>query len=180
MQAASSLTADHVFRTEFPAGAFGNAVRTAAQVAAGRAGVAAMKISLNGFDTHSNQQGMQARLLADLAAGLAALKSALTEIGRWNSTLIMSYAEFGRRPRENQSGGTDHGTASAHFVLGGRVRGGLYGLPPALNRLDGNGNPPFAVDFRDLYATVLEKWWGVRSAAALGGRFAPLGLLDVA
>ncbi len=180
VQAASSLTADHVFRTEFPAGAFGNAVRTAAQVAAGRAGVAAMKISLNGFDTHSNQQGMQARLLADLAAGLAALKSALTEIGRWNSTLIMSYAEFGRRPRENQSGGTDHGTASAHFVLGGRVRGGLYGLPPALNRLDGNGNPPFAVDFRDLYATVLEKWWGVRSAAALGGRFAPLGLLDVA
>lgn len=177
VQAASSLTADHVFRTEFPAGAFGNAIRTAAQVAAGRAGVAAMKISLNGFDTHSNQQGMQARLLSELAVGLVALKSALTEIGRWNSTLIMSYAEFGRRPRENQSGGTDHGTASAHFVLGGRVRGGLYGPAPALNRLDGNGNPPFAVDFRDLYATALEKWWGMNSSGALGGRFAPLDLL---
>lgn len=177
VQAASSLTADHVFRTEFPGGAFGNAVKTAAQVAAGRAGVAAMKISLAGFDTHSNQQGMQARLLAELAAGLVALKGALTEIGRWNSTLIMTYAEFGRRPRENQSGGTDHGTASAHFVLGGRVKGGLYGLPPALGRLDGNGNLPFAVDFRDLYATAMEKWWGVRSAGALGGRFAPLDFL---
>lgn len=177
VQAASSLTADHVFRTEFPGNAFGNAVKTAAQVAAGRAGVAAMKISLAGFDTHSNQQGMQARLLAELAAGLVALKGALTEIGRWNSTLIMTYAEFGRRPRENQSGGTDHGTASAHFVLGGRVKGGLYGLPPALSRLDGNGNLPFAVDFRDLYATAMEKWWGVRSAGALGGRFAPLDFL---
>lgn len=177
VQAASTLTADHAFRTEFPAGTFGNAVRTAAQLAAGRAGVAAIKISLGGFDTHSNQQGVHARLLAELAAGLMALKSALTEIGRWNSTLIMSYAEFGRRPRENQSGGTDHGTASAHFMLGGRVKGGLYGLPPALSRLDANGNPPFAVDFRDLYATALEKWWGVNPVAALGGRFAPLDLL---
>lgn len=80
-----------------------------------------------------------------------------------------------RRPRENLSNGTDHGTANALFVLGGRVRGGLYGLPPGLARFDGNGNPPFAVDFRDLYATVLERWWGVDAARALNGRFAPLG-----
>ena len=57
------------------------------------------------------------------------------------------------------------------------MKGGLYGAPPALNRLDGNGNLPFAVDFRDLYATALERWWGTGSAAALGGRFAPLDLL---
>jgi uncharacterized protein (DUF1501 family) len=75
------------------------------------------------------------------------------------------------------SGGTDHGTANAHFVAGGRVRGGLYGMPPALSRLDGNGNLPFAVDFRDLYATALERWWGVNANAALNGRFTAVSLL---
>ena len=80
---------------------------------------------------------------------------------------MMTYCEFGRRPKENQSGGTDHGTANAHFVLGGRVKGGLYGLPPALTRLDGNGNLPFAVDFRDLYATALERWWGLHQRSAV-------------
>ncbi len=85
--------------------------------------------------------------------------------------------EQGRRPKENQSGGTDHGTANAHFVLGGRVKGGTYGLPPALTRLDGNGNLPFAVDFRDLYATALERWWGINSSVALNGRFTPVDLL---
>ena len=177
VQAAAHLHADHVYTTQFPATPFGNAVRTASQVIAGKAGVAAVKVSLNGFDTHSNQPGTQARLLRDLADGLTALKAALVEIGRWDSTLVMTYAEFGRRPRENRSNGTDHGTASAHFLLGGRVKGGLYGPPPALNSLDGNGNLPFAVDFRDLYATVLDRWWRVDASRALNGRFAPLDVL---
>ncbi|MGH8650349.1 MAG: DUF1501 domain-containing protein, partial [Burkholderiales bacterium] len=103
--------------------------------------------------------------------------AALVELGRWDSTLVMTYSEFGRRPRENLSSGTDHGTASAHFLLGGRVKGGLYGMPPALSRLDGNGNLPFAVDFRDLYATVLERWWGADSTRALKARFAPLDVV---
>ena len=64
-------------------------------------------------------------------------------------------------PRENQSNGTDHGTVAPHFVMGGRVRGGLYGVPPVLARLDGNGNLPVGVDFRQLYATVLGPWWGL-------------------
>ncbi|MBL8515308.1 MAG: DUF1501 domain-containing protein, partial [Betaproteobacteria bacterium] len=71
----------------------------------------------------------------------------------------------------------DHGTASVHFVMGGRVQGGLYGEPPALDKLDGNGNLPFAVDFRSLYATVLDKWWGLDASRVLGGRHAPLELL---
>jgi uncharacterized protein (DUF1501 family) len=178
-RAASNLDGGHRFKTPFPRSLFGNAIRTAAQVAASRAGVAAVKVSLDGFDTHSNQPGRHARLLKEMAEGLAALRAALVEIGRWDNALVMTYAEFGRRPRENLSRGTDHGTANAHFVLGGRVRGGLYGPPPALSRLDGNGNLPFAVDFRDLYATVLEGWWGVDSARALNGRFAPVGLLRV-
>ena len=72
---------------------------------------------------------------------------------------------------------SDHGTANSHFVLGGRVKGGLFGLPPALSRLDGSGNMPFVVDFRQLYATVLERWWGVDSDRPLSGRFAPIDLL---
>jgi uncharacterized protein (DUF1501 family) len=177
VQAARGLNVQHAFRTAFPQTGFGNAVRTASQVVASHAGVAAIRLSLNGFDTHSGQQGTHARLLTNLADGLTALKSALLELNRWDSTLVMTYAEFGRRPRENLSGGTDHGTASAHFVLGGQVKGGLYGLPPELARLDGNGNLPFAVDFRDMYATVLERWWGVGSSSILGGKFATVDVL---
>jgi uncharacterized protein (DUF1501 family) len=176
-QAAAGLNADYAFRTDFPRSAFGNAVRTASQVIASRSGVAAIKLSLNGFDTHGNQQAVHARLLRDLAEGLVALKAALVELDLWDRTLIMTYAEFGRRPRENQSGGTDHGTSSCHFSLGGGVRGGLYGAPPALGRLDGNGNLPFAVDFRELYTAALERWWGVPSAPVLNGRFAPVEFL---
>ena len=150
-----------------------------AQVAASRAGVAARKASLGGFDTHSSQPNSHARQLNELAEGLGALRAALLEIGRWDGALVMTYAEYGRRPRENLSRGTDHGTASAHFVLGGRVRGGLYGLAPGLSRLDGNGNLPFAVGFRDLHATVLEDWWGVDSALALKRRFKPRAAADL-
>lgn len=178
--AASRINSAYVFKTAFPGGAFGDAVKTGCQVLAsgnGTGGVAALRLTLSGFDTHQNQPATHANLLKQLAEGLLALKSALSELGRWNDTLVMTYAEFGRRPKENQSNGTDHGTAAPHFVLGGRVRGGLYGEAPNLARLDGNGNPPFSVDFRSLYATALERWWGVASAKVLDGRYPPLDLL---
>ena len=177
IHAAAKLNTNYAFKTEFPRSAFGNQIRTAAQLAANKSGVAAIRVTLGGFDTHANQLGTQANLLKELAEGIAALKSALIELNRWNETLVMTYAEFGRRPKENQSGGTDHGTASAHFVTGGRVSGGIYGEPPALDRLDGNGNLPFAVDFRSMYATVLDKWWGLDATKVLSGRFAPLDVL---
>ena len=177
VQAAEGLRGDHVFRTEFPRTGFGAAVRTAAQVVSSRAGVAVVRLSLNGFDTHSNQAATHARLLQTLADGIVALRQALIELGRWNSTLVATYSEFGRRPKENMSGGTDHGTASVQFLTGARVRGGLYGTPPALDRLDGNGNLPFAVDFREVYATVLERWWGIDASGPLRGKFRALDAL---
>jgi len=177
LQAASHLKADYALSTEFPEGPFGNAIKTASQVIANRAGVAVVRVTLPGFDTHSGQAATQARLLGELAGGVTALRSALLELGRWNDTLVLSYAEFGRRPKENLSGGTDHGTSSVHFVLGGRVAGGLYGEQPALDRLSGDGNPAHAIDFRSVYATVLERWWGISSAGPLGGRFATLPIL---
>ncbi|MGQ5523944.1 DUF1501 domain-containing protein [Chitinimonas sp. PSY-7] len=84
-----------------------------------------------------------------------------------------SYAEFGRRPQENRSAGTDHGTANAHFVLGGQVHGGLYGKRPDFNDLDGD-NLRFGVDFRQLYASACHYCWQSDGVAALGGRFEPL------
>lgn len=165
------------FNTAFPQGAFGNAAGTAAQLAANPAGIAVVRLSLGSFDTHANQKGTHAALLHQLGDGLASLRTALVEIGRWDSTVIATYAEFGRRPRENESGGTDHGTASAHFVIGGKVKGGLYGAAPALDRLDGNGNLAHAVDFRAYYATFLERWWGMDAGAVLGGRHASLELV---
>ena len=174
--AASKLGDRMQFKTDFPRSPFGNAVRVAAQLAANPSGAAVIRLSLGGFDTHQNQPGVHARLLGDLAEGLAALKAALLEAGRWDSTLVMSYAEFGRRPQENSTNGTDHGTAAPHFIAGGPVKGGLYGQAPRLDDLEG-GNLRFAVDFRSLYAVALEKWWGLPAARALGGAFAGLDLL---
>jgi len=175
--ARSHLAGDHAFVTEFPANAFGNAVKAACQVVANPAGVAAVRLSLGGFDTHVNQAGTHARLLRELAQGLVALKSALVELGRWDEALVLTYSEFGRRPKENVSIGTDHGTTSVHFALGGRVAGGLFGAPPVLTALGGDGNAAYALDFRGVYATVLARWWGQDARAALGGAFAPVEFL---
>ena len=168
---ASRLRPGRGLATTFPQGAFGNATHVAAQLASNESGIAVVRVTLDGFDTHANQLPRQAALLRQLGEGLASLRNALVEIGRWDDTLVATYAEFGRRPRENQSGGTDHGTASVHFAMGGKVKGGLYGAAPELRRLDGSGNLPFAVDFRGYYATLLESWWEIPSAPVLGGKF---------
>jgi uncharacterized protein (DUF1501 family) len=177
VHAASKLNTNYQFKTTFPTSAFVGQVRTAAQLAASNAGIGVIRLTLGSFDTHANQLGTHANLLRDLADGIAALKSALQELNRWDSTLIMTYCEFGRRPKENQSNGTDHGTANVQFVVGGKVRGGMYGEAPQLARLDGNGNLPFAVDFRSAYSTVISKWWGLDASRVLNGRFAPLYFL---
>ncbi|MDY7574546.1 DUF1501 domain-containing protein [Actimicrobium sp. CCI2.3] len=167
-----------VLQTVFPKGAFGDVIKTAAQVIgnAEQTGkpVAVLRLTLGSFDTHQNQNGTQAGLLTQLAEGLVALKSALIELNRWDSTVISTYSEFGRRPRENQSGGTDHGTASAHFVLGGRVNGGLFGAAPQLNRLDGNGNLGHAIDFRTVYASLMRQCWSIDDSD-----MASAGVLDL-
>jgi len=180
-QAAQGLRGDawH-FATPFPAGAFGNGVKAAAQVVAsqkGQAGVPVITLTLGSFDTHQNQLVPHANLLRQLAEGMAALKSALTELGAWDRTLVMTFSEFGRRPRQNQSNGSDHGTVAPHFVAGGAVRGGLYGQPPDLTRLDSTQNALFSTDFRQLYATVAKDWWGVSPDAVTRGHFEPLRFL---
>ncbi|MBK1722965.1 DUF1501 domain-containing protein [Thiocystis violacea] len=176
---AEQLKGGRQFQTTFPDGAFGRSIHTASELIANRAslGLAVVHLTLTGFDTHIGQAPKHARLLQTLGAGLASLRAALKELNAWDDTLVLTYSEFGRRARENANAGTDHGTANPHFVLGGRVKGGLYGHPVDLADLDGNGNLKATLDFRSLYASALEGWWGMDSQAVLGGRFDTLALI---
>ncbi|BCZ77933.1 hypothetical protein PTKU64_16080 [Paraburkholderia terrae] len=137
----------------------------------------AIRLTLDGFDTHSNQPARHAALLQQLAEGCATLRAELTRRGRWRDTLIMTYSEFGRSARENIHRGTGHGGGAAHFVLGGQVRGGLYGRAPNLARLDTGGNLPVEIDFRQLYATALGPFLKLDANAILQDDVPPLPLL---
>ncbi len=177
--AALNLNPNAVLKTEFPAHGFGQQSKTAMQIVAASPGVAALRIGLGSFDTHQGQQGTQQALLKQLAEGIAAIKQACVELGRWQDTTIITYCEFGRRAKENQSAGTDHGTANTQFVIGGSVKGGIKGAAPSLTQLSSDGNLIYTTDYRALYASVLRDWWK-RSAAqtegVLGGNYAPLPL----
>jgi uncharacterized protein (DUF1501 family) len=181
VDAANGLRGEkYAFKTEFPNGGFGQSVQSAAQIVAGqrgKAGVPVIVLSLGSFDTHINQTGNHANLLKQLGEGLAALRLALQEVGAWDRTLVMTYSEFGRRARQNQSNGTDHGTAAAHFVMGGAVKGGLVGQSPDLSRLDNTQNLLYTTDFRQLQATVAKGWWGVNPELVVRGKFDQLQLL---
>ncbi len=108
VQAATHLDARHAFKTEFPQGGFGNAIRTACQIIANPSGIAIVRVTLSGFDTHGSQLPTQARLLGELANGIATLRAALTELDRWNDTLVLTYAEFGRLGRYLSSDDVHH------------------------------------------------------------------------
>jgi uncharacterized protein (DUF1501 family) len=89
----------------------------------------------------------------------------------------MTFSEFGRRVRENAGRGTDHGTAAPVFIVGGKVKGGLYGDDPILSNLDSNGDLKYGVDFRSVYGTVLDGWLGANSKDILGGTYERLPFL---
>ena len=116
-----------------------------------------LKISLGGFDTHENQPGRHTGLLKQLAKGAGTLQKELTKTDNWNNTVVVSYSEFGRRAAQNQSNGTDHGTAAAHFVFGGNISGGFHGQHPDLGQLK-DGDLQFTMDYRALYSSVLGDW----------------------
>lgn len=178
VRAGVELRSDVSLKTEFPRGAFGNAVRAGAQVAA-TGKVPVLRLTLSGFDTHQNQTNRHAQLLGDVAQGVVALRAALKETDLWDQTLVLTYSEFGRRARENGSGGTDHGTANVMFALGPNVRNGVHGDAPSLADLDRDGNLRHTVDFRSVYATLLEQWWQLDSRAVLGKKFATVPFLRV-
>lgn len=158
---------------EYPGNPLGNQLKRAAQILAGDLGVRVMYASQDGYDTHSNQLEQHAALLGDLSASLAAFDKDLRGLGLADRVAVCVFSEFGRRVDENASAGTDHGAASCLFIAGAKVRGGLYGEYPRLDKL-GEGDLIFNTDFRSVYATLLERWLGCPAANVLGGEFAPL------
>jgi len=119
------------------------------------------KVSLSGFDTHGSQYWIHKNLLKELDSGIGHLVRKLKQLGVWNDTIIMTYSEFGRRAKENGSEGTDHGMAAPHFVLGGGIKGGIYGEYPQLGKLESN-NLMFSMDYRSVYNFVLSEHFGLK------------------
>ncbi|MGH9826571.1 MAG: DUF1501 domain-containing protein, partial [Blastocatellia bacterium] len=146
--------------------------------------VSLLYVQTGGFDTHSSQiddtsnlTGQQATLLGNFSDAIDAFYQDLAQHNLADQVVVMQWSEFGRRPGENDSKGTDHGSASSIFVVGDAVHGGLYGQQPSLaaSDLDDAGNPMFQVDFRSVYATILNKWLGGDATQVLGSDFGNVG-----
>lgn len=133
-------------------------------------------VSTSGFDTHANQLGQHANLLRQVSEGLAGFQRQLKMDRTSDRVMTMVFSEFGRRVKENRSGGTDHGTAAPMFFMGENVKAGLHGAAPSLTDLD-SGDLKFTTDFRQAYADVLENWFEVESKAVLGRKFEPLKVI---
>lgn len=123
--------------------------------------------SLGGFDTHANQLAAHARLLGELSGALAAFHADLTRRKIADRVTVMTFSEFGRRPSENATGGTDHGTAAPLFVMSPGVTRNLVGAPPSLD-VEKNRDITHSTDFRQVYATLLRRRLGADPAKILG------------
>ncbi|MEM7227551.1 MAG: DUF1501 domain-containing protein [Planctomycetota bacterium] len=132
--------------------------------------------SIGGFDTHANQAGTHQRLLRQVGDSLKSFYEDIKAQGNSSRVLTMVFSEFGRRVAQNASGGTDHGTAAPMYLIGDMVRPGLLGSHPSLNDLD-QGDLKFTVDFRSIYATVLDDWLGASSRDVLGAQFRAANVL---
>ena len=162
------------------AGGLGDSLAAVARLVKGGLGSRVYAVSIGGFDTHSDQLDRQPALLAQIADSVAAFYDDLGQSGDADRVLTMTFSEFGRTIRENGAAGTDHAEASPMLLFGGGVGGGLYGdgPGPVLDELPDNASAlPMSVDFRTVYASVLQRWFdlpGADSDAILGGDFAPV------
>ena len=133
-------------------------------------------VSLDGFDTHSQQQPGHAALMAELSGAIRAFEQDLAEHKLSDRVMLATYSEFGRRVAENGSLGTDHGAASMLFALTPTGKAGLHGTHPSLTDLT-DGDLKFTTDFRSVYATMLDNWLEIPSPVVLGGKFPALGFV---
>lgn len=161
---------------DYPDTRFASGLRTIAALIAGGLGARVYCHDICGFDTHANAPVAHARLWTEVSEGLQAFFADLERRGGADRVLVMAFSEFGRRVAENGSDGTDHGAAGPMFLWGRAVCGGIYGQPPSLADLD-HGDLKMTVDFRRVYATVLDHWLGVNHERVLGRRFVKLPML---
>ncbi len=142
-------------------------------------GVRVLNLMIHGFDNHSGEPPDHAARMTELNDGLQAFFATLSPRFATRTT-VMTFSEFGRRPNSNDSTGTDHGTANCAFVIGSRVNGGFHGQLPSLTVLDRDDQMVHTVDFRSVYATMIERWLGGDSTALLGASYPQLDLFNAA
>lgn len=170
------LAAAYRTPVEFPDTLFGNSVRMIAGLINGglqaRVYYAAQGIAVfGGYDTHAEQLRRLDALLEELDRSVSAFYEDLGRCGNADRVLTLTYSEFGRRVQENYSGGTDHGLAQPMFLFGSGVKAGVHGKQPSLTDLDERGNLKMQVDFRGVYASILEKWLCTPSEPILGQKY---------
>lgn len=155
---------------EYPNSPLANGLRSLAAIIHAGIGARVGHVRLGGFDTHVNQGPTHVRLLTTLGAALAAFQADIEAHGHGDEVLTMTWSEFGRRLGENGNNGTDHGAPGPMFFLGRPVRGGLYGHPMDLTVLE-NGDPLHTIDYRSVYATVLDRWLQADARGILGAPY---------
>ncbi|MBI1852192.1 MAG: DUF1501 domain-containing protein [Planctomycetes bacterium] len=155
---------------EYPQSPFAQALRRVARMITANLPTRVYYVSLGGFDTHSDQRVRHAQLLEELGRTMRAFVSDLEITGHIDRVLVTTFSEFGRRVAENGAGGTDHGQAAPLFVFGKNIKPGLAGKHPDLQRIP-DGDVAFTTDFREVYATILDKWLHADSKAILGASF---------
>jgi uncharacterized protein (DUF1501 family) len=161
---------------EFPATGLGEKLGVVSRLIRAGLSTRVYYVTLDGFDTHAQQPAAHAALLRQWSDAVAAFVESLGEAGQGERVLVMTFSEFGRRVAENASQGTDHGAAAPVFFCGPSLAQGVIGNLPSLTDLD-DGDLKHAIDFRQLYATIIERWFGVPSQAILGAKYEPIGLL---
>ncbi len=153
-----------------------------ARLIKGGLGTKLFMVTLNGFDTHENQNNTHPQLMNSLSQAVNAFYADLSASGQNQQVLSMTFSEFGRRIQENQ-GGTDHGTAAPVMLFGPALNGnGILGDAPDLSNTDANGNLLHSTDFRSIYATILESWLCLEASsvdALLGQSFTRLDELGL-
>ena len=154
----------------YPGTPLGGQLRTIAAMIRDGMSTRVYYASISGFDTHSQQANAHGNLLKQVGDSLRAFRNDLKAQGNDGRVLTLVFSEFGRRVKVNGSAGTDHGTAAPMFLIGPMVRPGVLGDHPSLVELD-DGDLKFGVDFRSVYAAVLEDWLKAPSAKILRGEF---------
>jgi uncharacterized protein (DUF1501 family) len=131
----------------------------------------------SGYDAHAVQLPAHSQLLGDFSRAIRAFLDDLAAAKEADRVVLLAFSEFGRRPAENGSLGTDHGTAGPMFLAGPKVRAGLVGQTPQLGELV-DGDLKWSIDFRQVYATLVENWLGIPAEMVLGQRFENLPHLE--
>lgn len=168
-----TLASKYASAVSYPTTPLGKSLQTVAALIAGGLSTRVYYVSHGGYDTHAGQRGRHDNLMSQLNDAISAFQKDLAAQQDADRVLTVAFSEFGRRVQENASGGTDHGMAGPMFLFGPRAKPGLHGTPLDLKELD-RGNLRFGVDFRSVYAAVLEKHLGVNAAPVLGREFPPL------